>query len=205
MIIGIVGKVFETTFGITTAYGTYFEQFGKVIVLSPNHHEKVDLVVLPGGADVDSQRYGEEPRFWTSKPDPFLEYFDKWRLPEYVTDGVPIFGICRGIQTLNVLFGGTLHQDLRRHPYSGERDEFVHTIHHVEDKKHRFKVNSLHHQGIKQLGNGLITTYLSTHDGLPEAIQHENLRISAVQWHPEEIRDGIAQQMIEKLLGTEQL
>lgn len=98
-IIGIVGhSTGENTFGTRKSYMEYFSQFGNVVILSPS--DKVvdlDLLVLPGGEDVDSSRYGQKPSFFNTAPNGYFEYFDKVMLPQYIEKNTPIFAICRGL------------------------------------------------------------------------------------------------------------
>lgn len=212
--IGIVGTSFETTFGVPIAYAEYLAQFGNVQILGVNQFSEVDLLVLPGGNDVNPLRYGRSPGYSNTKVNPFFEHFDVEMLPKYIEVGTPIFGICRGLQTLNVHFGGGLIQDLPYHPYSNPREERVHGIFRLDNEGNPIvnkgkkedsgvqQVNSLHHQCIdpKRIGEGLKPIYKSQ-SGIIEAIEHTSLPIKAVQWHPEEIRDEIANQMIRSLLN----
>lgn len=164
----------------------FVEEFGDPVLISGG--EDVDALMLPGGADIWSYRYNESSSSWAMRPDTFLEKFDREYLPGYIGK-VPIMGICRGLQTLNVHFGGSLHQHLKKHPYSQDDNDLVHEIFHHDGK---FEVNSFHHQGIKVLAPNLINIGVSATDRV-EAIQDEKLRIAAVQWHPERMytpKDG---------------
>lgn len=163
--------------------------------------EKLDGVLFTGGTDIDPQLYGEYPRFG-------LEYIDPIRdaheiaLAKHVLfkTEIPILGICRGLQLLNVVAGGTLYQDIKE-----ERPKSInHTltkvvkyqpVHPVQIKKNSkfhdiFKteilyVNSFNHQAIKKLGKGFEATMIAP-DGLIEGIESEGDRfVCGVQWHPE--------------------
>ena len=198
--IGIVGwKTGENSFGITVPYFTFFRQYGKVTILSPEEYNpNIDLLVLPGGLDVSPIRYGQAPSLNTSSPNILLEYFDQCVLPLYIEAKTKIFGICRGLQTLNVFFGGTLFQHVE-HPYSNPRNERVHKIcAYPEYAKHpsfvraneKLKVNSMHHQVIAKLGENLMPLYYSE-DQFVEVIANKEFNIVAVQYHPEEIYDRL--------------
>ncbi len=213
----------ENSFGVTKSYLDFLAQFGYVQILSPNTPIVLDadLLVLPGGRDVSTTRYNQYPSYMCGQPDQVLEYFDVVKLPEYIDANIPIFGICRGLQTLNVHFGGTLKQHLRYHPYSSkERTQLVHEVMpysiykqwedrgwanrpSIKDKKNKiFEINSLHHQAVDELGDGLVVSLMSEDDEI-EAIEHVEKKIHAVEWHPEEIYDTYSIKTIEKLLNPE--
>lgn len=204
--IGIVGRTYyEGYFGAHNMYMKYLDRFGKVLVI-PSWDtdsvcnfilDNVDLVVLPGGPDVLSVSYGDAPHYFAGSAQPHLEYFDTYVLPWILREGVPIFGICRGIQALNVCMGGTLIQNIENHPTSKERTDLVHT---VNIRGIDLKVNSMHHQGIARLANDLTSLAVSP-DGIVEAVVGNN--IAAVQWHPEEIQDSLSEALITKLLKGE--
>jgi len=203
----------DNSFGVTKAYLEYFSRYGKVHILHPSNEivEDADLLVLPGGKDVLTTRYGQIPSMHTGQPDMILEWFDHTLLPKYIDMGIPIFATCRGMQTLNVFFGGSLKQHLYGHPYSTEwRGERVHEVYTPEDYarfkastkkssvKPHMKVNSLHHQAIDKLGEGLIPLLISN-DGIIEAIKHETLPIYGQQFHIEEmlIRDKLLEDLLK--------
>jgi putative glutamine amidotransferase len=124
---------------------------------------------------------------------------------------MPILGICRGIQMINVKFGGTLIQDIpsdteleRDHRQRGSRAELTHTVTVTEPESAlagvvtgSCRVNSLHHQAIKRVGRGLKVTAHSE-DGLVEAVEsaEDYPFLMAVQWHPEELVDHPEQRKI---------
>lgn len=97
--IGIVGwGTGENSFGVSKPYLNYFKTYGEVFILGPNEEvdSTLDLLILPGGKDVNPLRYGQIPSLFTGYQEPLLEYFDVTMLPRYIEQGVPIFGICRG-------------------------------------------------------------------------------------------------------------
>jgi putative glutamine amidotransferase len=205
--IGIPAQSFNDNhqFGVSSTYAEFLRHYGRVIILFPDQIEELDLLVLPGGNDVYSGRYGEVPNVMNTRTDPFLEYFDMNTLSKYIEKQTPIFGICRGLQTLNVHFGGKLVQNTIWHPYSTTRDDRVHEIH--QDGEYpqlpkKLKVNSLHHQAVmeKVIAPAFRTIFYSK-DGIIEALTHKSLPIKAVQWHPEEIYDPISRVLIMSLLG----
>lgn len=137
--IGIVGQVSADgkLFGIGVAYLMYFSQFGEVVTL--NHMETeartdLDLVVLPGGPDVDYNRYldfeaGDQLSLHTGRPCNVRERFDRVLLPKYIAQGTAIFGICRGHQSLAVHFGAKLVQHMSHEANTGDnRKKLVHDV-----------------------------------------------------------------------------
>lgn len=201
MRIGIPVQNLGETVGVRTDYLTLVEEVGHtpVLIYPKNGSEvpKIGGLLLPGGTDVDSKRYQPLlPRIWCYPPDPYLEYFDTQILPHFISPDVPIFGICRGLQTLNVHFGGSLYRDIWKHPYSKEKSDLVHEV--IGQVSGR--VNSFHHQAIWKLGNGLEWLEKSD-DGFIEAIRHEELPIYAVQWHPERMDDGWSRGIMKRIFG----
>jgi len=155
--------------------------FGNVAFMSPDaDNAKVDAILLPGGADVDPLRYGQEPSWWTGRPDVALEYFDTQVLPKYFGK-IPVIGVCRGLQTINVLYGGTLRQHIHFNRHSSNGNDLVDSIK-VMYTNETFRVNSFHHQGV---GNHAIPAIATNNNGLIEAVEDTTNNVFAVQWHPE--------------------
>ena len=122
---------------------------------------------------------------------PLRDEFEIALLDAAVNSGLPVLGICRGPQLINIAAGGTLHQHLPEHAATdGPPDATPHTVTTTEGSQLRemygpeVAVNSLHHQAVDQLGDGYIATAHST-DGIIEGIEHTELPILGVQWHPE--------------------
>lgn len=154
--------------------------------------EAADGLFLTGGVDVAPELFGEERRFPSVEVDEWRDTLEFLLLREFLRLKKPVFGVCRGIQVLNVAFGGTLWQDL---PAQRADGGIVHSegTHLVTTKAGsllsllygvRFEVNSFHHQAVRELGEGLSATALAA-DGVVEALEHRALPVSAVQWHPE--------------------
>ena len=152
-------------------------------------------LILCGGVDVHPSYYNEEINGAVDIDDA-RDQHEFALLKAFVEAGKPVFGICRGCQLINIYFGGSLHQHMTNtvlHRSGAEptrEHEVVSTAGSVIDELYgsRFVVNSIHHQGIKVLGNGLVATTHSD-DGVVEGIAHDTLPLFAVQWHPERLID----------------
>ena len=204
--IGIPAQNHEDKFGVNINYLEWIYNFGRPVIIMPETYDfykeiyKIDALVLPGGSDVNSNRYTNLPSLGTYQPNIYLEHFDANILPKLIGN-MPIFGICRGLQTLNVLFGGTL-RNLMWHPYSTHDSQEVHKIETNEKTKAlmEFKVNSFHHQGILKLGVDL-TVEATASDKVIEAISNYSKRIFAVQWHPERLLDWYSTEKFKSILS----
>ena len=163
--------------------------------------EELGGLLVSGGVDIDPRRYGEAVLNETVEVDLERDAFEIPYLIEALTVGLPILGICRGIQSLNVALGGTLYQDLPTqlpgalpHRQSGERWETTHDIHIVPGTSlsgilgdDAMPVNSLHHQSVRRLANALRLS-AEAPDGVIEGAELPGRRFCiAVQFHPEEM------------------
>lgn len=194
----IVGKPIDSeNFGLRSAYMRFFGGYGNILVSTPINQiefEKLapllDLVVLPGGADINPERYGQAPHPFTQKADIFLDHADKTILPWAIEKRIPVFGICRGLQAINVHFGGTLIQENGfYHPRSAYFEEIAHPVKLFTPGTQEFikyEVNSLHHQSVDKLGQNL-EVIATAKDGTIEGILSKTDLVAAVQWHPESL------------------
>jgi putative glutamine amidotransferase len=153
--------------------------------------EDCDGLLLPGGGDLDPTLYGQRNR-GSHPADAVRDAAELTLAHRFLARGRPIFGICRGLQVLNVALGGTLRQDLPNHGQIDGADgrHFVSAtkgsvLSHLYGP--RFAVNSAHHQAVERLGDGL-TIAARTEDGVIEALWHRLLPVYGVQWHPERLR-----------------
>lgn len=169
---------------------------------------KCDGLLLPGGGDIDPVYYGEEMN-GSDEPDTELDKAQRDILDAFVKAKKPVLGICRGMQLINIYFGGSLHQDLSTrdiHTRKNDNDS-IHSVKSVEEGNlfekfygKTFNINSAHHQGAKKLGKGL-KEVLRSEDGVCEAVIHEELPIIATQFHPE--RMSYKQRRDDAVVGEE--
>jgi putative glutamine amidotransferase len=197
--IGIVGFIRNDMFGVHEDYLHFAENFGSPVVIPPVSRKdffrnfKIEGLILPGGADINPIRYAGNKlqaailkSFFCYPPDPYQEYFDTELLPGLLHAGFPVFGICRGLQTLNVHLGGTL-RNVDRHPKSKSKTDLVHPVF-PWTTGHTDMVNSFHHQAVGRLAEGLEVKGYSQ-DDVAERVVHKTLPIAAVQYHPERMND----------------
>ena len=137
-------------------------------------------------------RYGAEDR-GSLPPDPERDWAELTLLEEFTSRERPVLGICRGLQGINVFFGGTLCQDLPGHRAVNGIDRLhrVRTAPAFRDALPEGIVNSSHHQAVDRLGKGLVAVQWAP-DGTVEALCHQELPVWAVQWHPERLRGAYA-------------
>ena len=160
-------------------------------------------ILIPGGVDMDPATYGEAPHEKLGRIDQDRDRVELQLTHWCIEDKKPLLGLCRGLQVINVAQGGTLFQDIDaqfqgaiRHDYfptyGFERDHLSHDVAVEPSSRLRslvdldqLPVNSMHHQGVKQLGRGLIACARAS-DGLIEAVESTNGHwMVGVQWHPE--------------------
>jgi putative glutamine amidotransferase len=208
--IAITGPSRDTESHLQAYLARLTEHDAEPVILRPGDEAQIaDLLptlqglVLPGGADVDPSRYGQTPNAQAQVvTDPALDALEFTVLLEALERDLPVFGICRGFQALNVHFGGALIQDLPGHRLDSEgEDSAKHPI--QIDRASRLGqllglgeavVNSRHHQGVSivELAPPLRPTAFSP-DGLIEAFEHPDHRwVIGVQCHPED-KDEVPQ------------
>jgi putative glutamine amidotransferase len=171
-------------------------------------YEQLDAVFLTGGVDVDPGVYGEDRHERCDRSDPARDWTEIHLIRWALADGKPIFGVCRGIQVINVACGGSLYQHVPEQlprgikhdcfptttPYT--RDYLAHAV--AVDPASRLgrvlgaprvQVNSMHHQGIKRLAPDLRPSAHAP-DGLIEGVEGRTGQyLIGVQWHPEELTE----------------
>ncbi|MCD4753302.1 MAG: gamma-glutamyl-gamma-aminobutyrate hydrolase family protein [Anaerolineaceae bacterium] len=213
------------TFSLNEAYVLSIQNAGGIPIIIPTGFpsESYDLIlsnlsglVLSGGGDISPEQYNSSPDSRNNKTDQDRDRTEIYLTMQAIKNRLPLFGICRGIQILNVALGGTLFIDVKKdmpgglkHDYypfpEWPRDHYAHSVIIGEGsrlaaifEKEELMTNSLHHQGIKALGDGL-TPIAFAPDGLVEGVQLEKNPFGiAVQWHPECLPDDDNMQKLFK-------
>jgi putative glutamine amidotransferase len=175
--------------------------------------DRLDAIVLAPGRDIEPERYGQDPHALLEDTEPQRDEFELALVGAALDRGLPVLGMCRGMQVLNVALGGTLVQDLSlvaaEHPSDPgwtqwKRIEIAsledappppHPRHEIAiDPNSQLaralgtttvEVNSFHHQAIDRLGDGLAVVAKSP-DGVPEAVELPGRPVLAVQWELQE-------------------
>ena len=203
----IIGISASKPSSATETYVKSVRRAGGVPLIIPITSEEVELkavlkvvdgIIMTGGEDIAPHLYGEEPIPELGKVYAERDEFDLKLIKMAVEKKLAVMGICRGVQVMNVAFGGTLYQDI---PVQLPESRVKHYADYGSDKIHKIKikkgsclgeilgesvvVNSTHHQSVKDLAPGFVVTAVAE-DGVVEAIEMENGRpIFGVQFHPE--------------------
>jgi putative glutamine amidotransferase len=215
-LVGICAAVEDARFGpweqpatlLPRGYADAVQAAGGVALLMPPDDavaehpgvllERLDGLLLAGGRDIDPLTYGARPDPHTTEPSPARDRFELALASAALERDMPVLGVCRGMQMLNVACGGTLQQHVEREQLARHRHTpGVFADHDVELTPgslaeraaggERVSVRSHHHQAIGELGEGLVATGRSPEDGLVEAIELPAKRFAlGVLWHPEE-------------------
>jgi putative glutamine amidotransferase len=168
-------------------------------------YERLDAVLLPGGGDVNPSQYKSQPNAPLVSVSDARDAMELSMASWALADDLPILGICRGIQLLNVAMGGSLVQDIPsaiesdlRHDIQGDepRNTFLHEVQLEANSRlasilgdTQFRVNSLHHQALRDLAPN-VKVVAKAPDGIVEAIEVPDKHfVMAVQWHPEDLLD----------------
>ena len=154
-------------------------------------------LLLCGGGDIESAWYGQEDR-GSQPPDRARDRAELELFRAFYEAGKPILGICRGMQMINILLGGTMVQDMPADQcifHASSQGDTIHPVRCLEDSilgrsyGPLFHVNSHHHQAVDQLGKGLVATAWSE-GGVPEALELPGYPLLGVQFHPERMCFG---------------
>jgi len=183
-------------------------------------YEHLDGLLIPGGVDMDPATYGEEVHPLCGRLDPARDAVELQLTRWAVADGKPVLGLCRGEQVINVAMGGSLYQDVgaqfegaimhEYYPTKGySRDHLAHHVDVAPATRLRdllehtsVPVNSMHHQAVKRVGDGLVASAFAP-DGLIEAVEGTGESfLVGVQWHPEmfEARDPTTRHLFREFV-----
>ena len=191
--VAVANRIFHDVLAIVRAHG-----LEPVVVREAGLDADIGGVVLPGGGDIDPERYGGARTDAVYDTNPAQDDLDLSVARAAIDAELPVLGICRGAQILNVVSGGTLITDIEpgivehhREPGPGEEPGFAWHPVWLEPSRLRdelgvevVSVATGHHQGIATLGRGLRVTARAA-DGMVEALEDESGRLVGVQWHPE--------------------
>ena len=159
-------------------------------------------LLLPGGGDMDPRYYGQENAA-SRGLEPQRDREELELLDWFTARKRPVLGICRGLQVINVYFGGTLLQDIPGHGQSSGQDRF-HRGRSAPSPLRPFCgeiVNSAHHQAVDVPGSGLEVVQWAP-DGVAEALCHRTLPVWAVQWHPERMPGFLKTGVLEAFVAA---
>jgi len=207
---------------LTLTSEKYFERYAKLIteaegtpqrITSPDDLDNFDVLVLSGGGDmgIKSGAYGNQTEnLPIGSVNDDRDFLEKQLLEKALERKMPVLGICRGMQVMNVFLGGTLWPDIEQGGFDGgiHRDgeggepPVGDIPHWTEMEGKEFEVTSHHHQGVRELGKGLQILSKSS-DGMIEAVKHESLPWFAVQWHPERTDEGLGRALPREWLRKE--
>lgn len=178
-----------------------------IITLSPTVLSSCDALLLPGGGDITPAFFGEANN-GSVNIDTELDILQFQAVDYALRLSIPILGICKGMQIINVAFGGTITQDLPSsclHRYLNG-DQYHPTV--IAEGSCLYEsygptafINSAHHQGVNQLGNGLIPIQWCPEDNCVEAIVHKTLPILGLQWHPERLDASVTDVSGDRVLS----
>ncbi len=190
MKIAIVGRKPDTV-----NYVRYVKSCGHtpVVTVDPQELTRCQCMLLPGGGDITPAFFGEK-NHGSRNIDTELDILQLKSLEYCVENRMPVLGICKGLQVINVGLGGSLCQDMPTayiHRYENG-DQYHDSIIQKDSWLFRLygrdaKINSAHHQSIRTLGDGLTAVQHCPLDGCIEAVAHAELPILGVQWHPERL------------------
>lgn len=192
--------------GDTKNYENMIKRLGVpcMVSLDPGQTDTATHLLLPGGGDITPAFFGQND-YGSRSIDTELDILQFTILSRFVAQKKPVLGICKGLQLINVHFGGDITQHIdtaETHRWVG-RDQFHYVFHCDLGRRDFFyqlygtsaKVNSAHHQAINRTGEGLVPVCRAG-DNVIEGLVHRSLPILAVQWHPERLPDNAGESLL---------
>jgi len=168
--------------------------------------DQMDGLLLTGGSDIAPEFLRQEivdPTLIDKDVDPVRDRWEFEAISKSLARGLPILGICRGIQVLNVALGGTLKLDIRGHKLPDQKDYDIQRLRYDTTANHRFeKVNSSHHQAVDRVADGFTVEAWCASDDVIEQMRLRNYPFAvAVQYHPErgKIYDALFEDFFARL------
>jgi len=202
-IIGITTDYKDKYYGIEKTYSEAIARHGGLPLLIPSLKnnkralkeltKNINGLLIPGSRDMDPKHYNQKPHKKLNPMNKERTASEYIIVEESLKSGIPVMGICGGMQFINVFFGGTLYQDIESLLPEALNHEkgAIHSVEilsgtHLKKtiKKPQVKVSSYHHQAIKKIGKGLYISAKSK-DNIVEGIESQDGTVLAVQWHPE--------------------
>jgi putative glutamine amidotransferase len=170
--------------------------------------DQMDGLLLTGGSDIAPEFLRQEivnPTLIDKDVDPVRDRWEFEAISKSLARGLPILGICKGIQTLNVALGGTLTLDIPGHKHSDQKDHDIQPLRYDTAAHHRFeRVNSSHHQAVDRVAEGFEVEAWCASDDVIEQMRLRNYPFAlAVQYHPErgKIYDALFEDFFARLNG----
>lgn len=192
----------------TVNYEKYVESLSAISLstLNPADISSCDALILPGGGDITPAFFGEHNN-GSRNIDTELDILQFQALDYAIKNHMPVLGICKGMQLINVALGGTLVQDMPTasiHRYQNG-DQYHSTFLEEGSPLHKLYggeayINSAHHQSVDKLGRNLQAIQWCAEDNCIEAIAHTSLPVLGVQWHPERLNLSLTPVLGEPLL-----
>lgn len=216
-LIGVTGDIEERhgkrSLYIDIRYGMMVEEAGGIpLLLHPTESvkeiiSKIDGLLLSGGEDIHPKYYSEEPKYPMELSPDIRTKFETAIVKESMVKGIPILGICHGMQLINVALGGTLYQDLKSQNFAAKEHRLGNGRHQVSITRgtqfskimgrSAINVTSTHHQAVKDIAKGLRVCARTT-DRVIEAFEMPKYPfLIGVQWHPEKEPDEDSRRLFQ--------
>jgi len=187
--IGVYADSFEGKITQNAAYIDWISRRAHVRLITPwddlnKVKDQIDILLVPGGLDVSPSITGDIPSVFNGRANPFYEYLDNNLLKAWLEDQKPTIGICRGMQVINVLLGGSLYQHVAGHIQDpklsrGSTSQEMQTIYSNQAMKSNaasVKINSYHHQAVKDVAPGFtVLGWSRVYTGCP-SLSNENIQ-----------------------------